>query len=104
MNSNKSTFIIKKHKKPVNPQFAKRRFSAGIDDNEQQSDGKDAKGCIWMLVGFLLGPVGLILAAIFGRVKGAVAALVGLAIWAILWMSGYCTIIINFVHHILSSH
>ena len=92
---NQKKFIIRKQKRPLNSQFAARRLADSLDDEQQRSN--DKQGCIWMLVGFLLGPIGLIIAAIFGRVKGAIAALVGLAIWAVLWLSGIISLVIKHI-------
>jgi hypothetical protein len=73
----KKTFIVRKPKMPVNPQFAARRLADECDD--------DNHGCLCFALGVLFGPLGLLIAAIVAKVPGLVSALWGFIVsWIVL--------------------
>lgn len=69
----KKTFIVRKPKMPVNPHFVTRRLADSVEEETDNS------GCLCFLLGFTLGPLGLLIAAVVGKSKGLMSALRGLA-------------------------
>lgn len=76
----KKTFIIRKPRGPLNPQFATRRLADSVEEDTGNH------GCLCFCLGFLLGPLGLLIAAIIAKAKGLIAALRGLAV---AWLIGF---------------
>lgn len=62
---------------PLNPQFAARRLSDAVEEN--------GHGCLCFFLGFMFGPIGLIVAAIVAKVDGLVSALWGFGLAFVLW-------------------
>ena len=83
MTPQKKTFIIRKQRTPLNPQFAARRLA---DDADEENHG-----CLCFVLGALFGPIGLLIAAIIAKAKGLISALWGFVVswlvFGLIWVA-----------------
>ena len=73
-------------------------------DHQSKVNENEAPGCLCFILGFLLGPIGVVVAAIIGKTKGTVRALLGFICCGVIFAIIYIIIICCAVSSVRSAH